>query len=108
MKARLFATGVLSVLLAIAAFAGAEQTFNGTVSDAMCGKTHMIKNTSAATCTRECVKKGSDYALVIGDKVYALKGDKSQIDKFAGEQASVTGTVTGETITVNSISAPKK
>ena len=27
----------------------------------------------AAACTKACVDKGSDYALVVGDKVYTLK-----------------------------------
>jgi len=45
---------------------------------------------------------------IVGDKVYTLKGDKSAIDKYAGEKATVKGTEKGETITVSSISAPKK
>ncbi|HKT51329.1 MAG TPA: hypothetical protein VJV96_13570 [Candidatus Angelobacter sp.] len=88
---------------------GAEQTFNGVVSDTMCGKQHMAKNESPAKCTRECVKSGSaDYALVVGDKMYKLDGDKSAIDKYAGEKATVKGTAKDDTITVSSISAAKK
>lgn len=83
----------------------ADQTFTGIVSDNMCGKQHMMKNASVAKCTRECVKAGSDYALVVGDKVYTLKGDKAQIDKFVGNKAVVTGTLNGETFTVTSIRA---
>jgi hypothetical protein len=86
---------------------GVEQTFTGVVSDNMCGKQHMAKDKSAAQCTRECVKAGSDYALVVGDKVYTLKGDKSAIDKYAGEKATVKGTEKDETITVSSISSGK-
>lgn len=85
------------------AFAQANQTLTGTVSDAMCGKKHMMHGASAAKCTRVCVKSGSDYALVVGDKVYALKGDKSAIDKFAGEKATVTGKISGSTVAVASI-----
>ena len=59
----------------------AEQSFSGTVSDSMCGKNHMMAGSSPADCTRACVKEGSDYALVSGDKVYTLKGDKAAIDK---------------------------
>jgi hypothetical protein len=84
------------------------QTFTGVVSDNMCGKQHMMKHTHPAQCARACVKSGSDYALVVGDKVYTLKGDKSQIDKFAGEKATVTGKANGEIIAVSAISAPKK
>ena len=85
--------------------AQAAKTLTGTVSDAMCGKTHMMKGESAAQCTRECVKSGSDYALVVGDKVYTLKGDKTTIDKFAGANVVVKGKQTGSTVTMESIKA---
>ena len=79
------------------------QTFSGAVSDSMCGKKHMMGGSSDAQCTRACVKDGSDYVLVDGDKVYTLKGDKAAIDKFAGQQATVTGKLNGQTIQVASI-----
>lgn len=88
--------------------AAAEQSLTGAVSDTMCGKKHMMGGSSDAECTRACVKDGSDYALVVGDKVYTLKGDKAAIDKYAGQQATVKGKVTGETIQVASIAAPGK
>lgn len=87
--------------------ASSEQTFTGVISDSMCGAKHMMKNASAAKCTRECVKAGTDYALVVGDKVYALKGNKSEIDKFAGESATVKGKLSGDTITADSIGSAK-
>jgi hypothetical protein len=105
----------LIVTIACAAILGAgafaqtkEQTFTGVVSDAMCGKPHMAKDKSAAQCTRECVKAGADYGLVVGDKVYTLKGEKAQIDKFAGEKVIITGTAKDETINVSSISATRQ
>jgi hypothetical protein len=105
----------LIVTIACAAILGAgafaqikDQTFTGVVSDNMCGKQHMAKDKPAAQCTRECVKVGADYGLVVGDKVYTLKGDRAQIDKFAGEKATITGTAKDETINVNSISATKQ
>src|SRR6266571_7531838 len=54
--------------------ASATKTLTGVVSDSMCGAKHMAKNKTAAECTRECVKAGSDYALVVGNKVYVLEG----------------------------------
>ncbi len=93
------------ILTASLAIAQATKSLTGTVSDAMCGKTHMMKGESAAQCTRECVKEGSDYALVVGDKVYTLKGDKAAIDKFAGENVIVKGMRSGSTVTVELIKA---
>jgi len=95
------------VLSTVAASAQSSQTLTGTVSDAMCGAHHMMQGKTAAQCTRECVKQGSDFALVSGGKVYTLKGSKSQFDKFAGENVVVKGKVTGTTISVDSIRAPK-
>lgn len=90
-------------LIASLAIAQADQTLTGMVSDAMCGKNHMMQGATAAKCTRECVKGGSDFALVVGDKVYILKGDKAAIDKFAGVNATVKGKTSGNAITVESI-----
>jgi hypothetical protein len=86
-----------------------DQTFTGTVSDTSCGARHtMMPGLSDAQCVRACVKAGSDYALVVGSKVYTLKGNKADIDKFAGEKATVTGKVTGNVIQATSVAAPKK
>ena len=83
------------------------KTLTGTVTDSICGAKHMMPGTSAADCTRACVKQGSSYALVVGKEVYTLKGDKDQLNKLAGEQVKVTGTVTGNTIEATSIEPAK-
>ena len=88
--------------------AAAGKTLTGVVSDSMCGAKHMAKDKSAADCTRECVKSGSDYALVVGGKVYSLKGDKMELDKYAGQRATVKGTLEGNNVNVQSITAAKK
>lgn len=92
-----------------AAAAGKTQTFTGEVSDSMCGAKHMMAN--KAECTRACVQKGSKYALVSGDKVYTLEtSDKAALAKLnslAGENAKVTGTAEGDTITVSKVMAAK-
>src|SRR5581483_29846 len=69
-----------------------KQTFTGVVSDAMCGAKHMMEG-SPAECTRACVKQGSKFALVVGDKLYTLNGHSDELDKLAGQKATVTGTV---------------
>ena len=96
-----------TIVVAQSRKASQSKTFTGTVSDNMCGAKHMAKDKSAAECTRECVNMGSDYALVVGSTVYTLKGDKSAIDKFAGEKATVTGRLSDNTITVDSITSSK-
>lgn len=79
------------------------QEFRGTVTDSMCGRKHLMKNVSAAQCAMECAKSGSDFALLVGDKLYTLKGDKTRIDKFAGANVVVTGELNGSVLNVKDI-----
>ena len=83
----------------------ATMTLKGTVTDAMCGAKHPVAD--AAECTKACVKKGSDFALVAdGGKVYTLKADaaaKMELDKLAGKSAEVMGDVTGMNVMVKSV-----
>jgi len=88
--------------------AGKSQTLTGEVSDAMCGAKHEMPG-NAADCTRACVKHGSSYALVVGDKVYTLatsdEATLAKLNDLAGAKAKVTGEVDGTTITVKSVAA---
>ena len=90
------------------ASSAAPATLTGIVSDAMCGAHHMAKDKSAAECTRECVKQGTKFALVVGKKVYTLDGHEAELDKLAGERATVKGSVMGEMVMVESVAAAKK
>jgi hypothetical protein len=84
----------------------ASQTFTGTVGDAMCGAKHVMPG-DAVACARECIAKGSKYALVAGDKVYVLdSSDKTvlaTLEKRSGQKVTVTGTAKDNTITVTSV-----
>jgi hypothetical protein len=104
------ATLLLTLLLTTAAFAAKAQTFTGTVTDAMCGATHMMEGDPAA-CLRTCVNKGSKYALLVGDKVYTLDSSNpatlEALAKLGAQKATVKGTVDGDTITVSSVAATK-
>jgi hypothetical protein len=108
------ATVVLSTGVAVVPGMAADssETFTGKVSDAMCGAKHTEGNLAPADCVRACVQKGANYALVVGDKVYTLKtSDKATLDelnKLAWEQAKVTGTASGDTISVKSVTAAAK
>jgi len=107
--AAILAMQLLLGLASVPALAAAKsQTLTGVVSDAMCGAKHEMPG-NAAECTRACVKHGSQYALVVGDKVYTLDtSDKTALDtldKLAGAKAKVTGEVEGTTIKVKSVGA---
>ena len=78
MKRNQIAAAALGILMVIglaavpARAAHKSQTLTGEVSDAMCGAKHQMTG-NTADCTRACVKHGSKYALVVGDKVYTLQ-----------------------------------
>lgn len=112
LKSALLAALFLGASLAAPASFAAEkpQTFTGRVSDAMCGVNHMMGGESAG-CVRVCVRKGSKYALVVGDKVYALdtsdKAALEKLDQLADRQAKVTGQPSGDAIAVSSVAEAK-
>jgi hypothetical protein len=100
----LFLATVFSNTSALAAH---KQTFTGEVGDAMCGRKHM--EGTPAECTRTCVEHGSKYALIVGEKIYTLdttdKTALATLDQQAGKNATVTGTLDGDTIEVSSVAA---
>jgi len=97
-----------TAFLNLPALAAAKQTFTGEVGDSMCGRKHM-EDEPAAECTRACVAHGSKFALIVGDKIYTLDtSDKTALatlDQQAGKQATVTGSLDGDTIEVSSVAA---
>lgn len=83
---------------------GGTTTLQGTITDTMCGVKHgMMQNTTDKQCTIACVKGGSSYGLVVGDKVYTLEGKAGDLEKFAGAKAKVTGTLDKDTLKVTSV-----
>jgi hypothetical protein len=81
----------------------APQTLEGVISDSMCIHKHMMPGKSDAQCIQECVKVGSKYVLVVGDKTYTLKANPQQIAPFAGKKVKVQGEVNGTALSVQSI-----
>jgi hypothetical protein len=103
-------TIVTALTLDAAAVSAKTTTVTGKVGDAMCGVKHKMAGDEAG-CTRACVKKGSDYALVVEDKVYTLKTSsdaaKHELDQLAGQAAKITGDLDGDTIQVTSVQSAK-
>src|SRR5882762_9400296 len=89
---------------------GAEQTLTGTVGDSKCkGQTIDRKAVTLLSCTYICThSEGRDYVLATKDAVYVLNGHRSELDKFGGGRATITGRVDGNTVLVDSVSSVKK
>jgi hypothetical protein len=83
------------------------KTFTGVITDEMCGKDHKMMNvTPDSKCVSDCVKAGSKFVLFSDSKVYKLS-DQTAPAKFPGQKVKVTGTLSGDTITVKSVAASK-
>jgi hypothetical protein len=79
--------------------------FQGVISDDHCGPRHdMGSGRSPAECARMCVREGQQYIVVSGDKSYRLTG-RDDLTVLAGERVTVTGSLTGDTIKIKSITA---
>ena len=76
-------------------------TLTGFVSCKQCRGAHSRKGNTQFSCTQLCVSQGSDYVLVVGekmygDKIYILDGDKKLFEQMAGGKVTVTGRVIGD------------
>jgi hypothetical protein len=99
----LAAIGLATFLLTSHSQASDSQVnLTGTISDSMCGAKHMM-NGDDPKCVRSCIKNGSQYALIVDDKVYVLQGWNEELDKLAGQKATVTGTVHDAALQVVSV-----
>jgi hypothetical protein len=94
----------LALLVATGAFA-AEQMWNGSISDKMCGIDHskMGKKMSDRDCTITCTKGGAPYALLTDGKVIPLANREEDLRTHAGHLVTVTGELKRDTIRVSKV-----
>jgi hypothetical protein len=82
------------------------QTYEGVITDTHCGAKHSAAvGLSAANCARVCVRSGERFALVDGDKAYALEGEQAVLKRVAGQRVKVVGSLNGDTISVASVAS---
>jgi hypothetical protein len=103
---KLVVVPLLAIMVTLYA-AAAPQSFTDVITDTMCGKKHMMPGKSDADCISECIRAGSKYGLLAGDKMYVLSGDTHQFQRSAGTKVIVEGTVNGNTVSVSSIRPAK-
>ncbi|MGD0568095.1 MAG: hypothetical protein ABSA78_06790 [Candidatus Sulfotelmatobacter sp.] len=89
--------------------ASEPRNYDGVITDTRCGAKHSAAiGQSAADCTRACVHGGERFALVDGDKMYALEGESEALKHAAGERVTIVGTLSGSTISVASVRVPAR
>jgi hypothetical protein len=88
--------------------AKSQQTWQGFVTDTHCGTNCQVTKDMSPDkkCVDRCVRQGSKYGLWVGHHVYELQ-PQSKAAQYAARDVSVTGTLDGETIHIDSIE-PKK
>ena len=113
--AGLYIASVTAFLLPVNVHAASEATSNtsvsliGTVTCLRClGYPPVHKGYTSWTWAVHSVGEGDTIVLVVGRNIYKLQGDKDQILKFMERKATVTGTLDGQRLTVQTIVRPKK
>lgn len=88
---------------------GQTKTITGVVTDMACGRSHSLMkgNGTNAECVRTCVKGGSPFGLVAGDKVIQLSGHSQELNKYAARRVTVKGSMKGKDFVVESVQPAK-
>ena len=109
----------LGLLLAASAAGSAEQSLVGSIGDSHCGaKAHPTESRGRKISGRECIvgtddgvvpgclRNGGKFVLVVGDKVYQITNqDFAGLRENAAQNVRVMGELTGDTITLKTLSA---
>jgi len=93
---------VLLLGVSLSGFSQTKGTWTGYISDSKCGPKKA--GDAHADCAVKCVKEGADPILVVGKKSYKI-ADKTKVMDFVGKKVKVTGTVDGDTVTIEKIEA---
>jgi hypothetical protein len=91
----------------------AEQTWNGSISDSMCGASHAAMSTGGAKvsdrdCTIACVSyqtaEAPKFVFVSEGKIYPISNQRfGGLARYAGQPITLTGELGGGSITVSKI-----
>ncbi len=84
----------------------ADGTWTGYISDSQCGAKGAMEG--QAECTTKCVKEhGAKYVFVndADKRIYAIDA-QDKVAPHAGHHVTVTGSLTGDTLKLGTISMP--
>jgi hypothetical protein len=109
-----YGLALAALLIATTTFA-AEQSWTGQISDSACNKKHEEAaegqgKMADRDCTLACVKGGSLFVFVSGDKVYQIANQNNPaLAEHAGHAVKLTGELKDNAISVSKIEmAPEK
>ena len=81
--------------------------YTGYISDASCGAKHMDGSKASIDCVSSCVKGGQAPVFVSMDKKIYKLSDASKVSSLLGQKVTLTGTMKGDTVTVEKAVAAK-
>jgi hypothetical protein len=87
----------------------AEQTWIGEISDSACAMKHEsgtenVPAPPAKECVANCVRGGSKYVIVVGDKILEIANQNAAgLADLAGSKVKITGEAKGDVVTVSKI-----
>ncbi len=102
-------TSACVLALSVLAFTASAEQMTGYISGSHCGAKHHSVSEANTMCVEKCLKGGAEPVLVVGtDKVVTIASDSTDKARpFAGKEVTVDGTMSGDTLTISSISAAK-
>jgi hypothetical protein len=116
MKLKVGFLGVTTLFVLVAAgpgsrsYAAAEQTWQGEISDATCGRSHLRMSQglfSAPECVIACTEKVK-FVFVTDDKIYEIANqDFAGLKEHPGEPIKLTGELQKDEIVVSKIDNSK-
>jgi hypothetical protein len=89
-------------LSAIAAFGG---EMKGVISDSHCGGKHTAGSDADRKCVQTCIKGGGQPVFVSEGKVLKIADPSKISEEHYGRKVVVNGSVSGDTLTVESVKA---
>ena len=104
---------LLVISVAPATAGSAKSVFHGEISDTQCAmNVHSLSRshqemiakktmgTDPPSCAKACVRRGGEWVLRSGDKVYRLKNQVG-VEDFAGKTVKVTGSFDAKSNTID-------
>lgn len=91
------------VLLVAVLFTNAADKgkWTGYISDSKCGAGGAKEG--HVECATKCIKEGAAPVLVVGKKVFKISDPKKVTEDFYGKKVTITGTLNGDTLEIESI-----
>jgi hypothetical protein len=100
MRKLVFVFALTFTLCAVSAMAG---EWTGAISDSKCAAAHADGSEKSIKCVQACVKGGQKPVFVTADKKVLQIANPEKVMEHLGHRVTVTGNVSGETLTVESV-----